>query len=120
MTFGEFVREKRILAEMSLREFCRQAELDASNWSKVERNLLPALSTREPLERTAKLLGLKKNTNDWATFFDLAAISQQRIPDDVYKDEDVVAALPVFFRTVRGEKPSEEELDNLIALLKRR
>jgi len=120
MTFGEFIREKRIQAEMSLREFCRQAELDPSNWSKVERDLLPALATRDSLENIAKLLKLKKGSTDWATFFDLAAISQQRIPDDVYKDEDVVAALPVFFRTVRGEKPSEEELDKLIALLKSR
>ena len=120
MTFGGFVREKRIQAEMSLREFCRQAELDPSNWSKVERDLLPALGTRESLENIAKLIKLKKSSTDWAMFFDLAAISQQRIPDDVYKDEDVVAALPVFFRTVRGEKSSEEELSKLIALLKNR
>jgi transcriptional regulator with XRE-family HTH domain len=120
MTFGEFVREKRIQSELSLREFCRKAELDPSNWSKVERDILPALGTRETLDKIAKLLGLKRSSTDWATFFDLAAISQQRIPDDVYKDEDVVAALPVFFRTVRGEKPSQEELDTLIALLKRR
>lgn len=120
MTFGEFVHEKRLKVDLSLREFCRQAGVDPSNWSKVERNLLPALGTRELLENIAKLLRLKKGSNDWASFFDLAAISQQRIPDDVYKDEDVIAALPVFFRTVRGEKPSEEEMDKLIALLKRR
>lgn len=120
MTFGEFVREKRIQSDLSLREFCRQAELDPSNWSKVERDVLPALGTRDSLESIAKLLRLKKGSADWRTFFDLASISQQRIPDDVYEDKDVVAALPVFFRTVRGEKPSEEELDTLYALLKRR
>ncbi len=120
MTFGEFIREKRIQAEISLREFCRKAELDPSNWSKVERDLLPALGTRESLEGIAKLLGIKKNTSDWAAFFDLAAISQQKIPDNVYKDKDVVSALPVFFRTVRGEKPSVEELNKLFALLKKR
>ncbi len=120
MTFGEFVHEKRLKAGLSLREFCRQAQVDPSNWSKVERNLLPALGTRELLDGISKLLQLKKGSPEWATFFDLAAISQQRIPDDVYKDEDVIAALPIFFRTVRGEKPNEEELNKLIALLKRR
>ncbi len=120
MTFGEFIREKRIQADISLREFCRKAELDPSNWSKVERDVLPALSTRESLEGIAKLLGIKKNTNDWVTFFDLASISQQRIPDDVFEDKDVVSALPVFFRTVRGEKPSDEDLSKLFALLKKR
>ncbi|MBM4168635.1 MAG: hypothetical protein FJ215_05710 [Ignavibacteria bacterium] len=120
MTFGEFVKDKRLGVDLSLREFCKLAELDPSNWSKVERGLLPAPSNRDVLEGIAKLIKLKKGSADWSAFFDLAYISQQRIPDDVYDDEDVVAALPVFFRTVRGEKPSEEELDKLIALLKRR
>jgi len=120
MTFGEFVRTKRLEVELSLREFCKQAETDPSNWSKVERGILPAPANREFLESVAKLLKLKKGERDWFAFFDLAAISQQKIPDDVYEDENVLSALPVFFRTVRGERPSSEELDKLIALLKRR
>jgi transcriptional regulator with XRE-family HTH domain len=120
MTFGEFVRTKRLEAELGLREFCKRAETDPSNWSKVERGILAAPDNRDFLENVAKLLKLKKGNPDWFKFFDLAAISQQKIPDDVYEDKDVVSALPVFFRTVRGEKPSEEELDKLIDLLKRR
>ena len=120
MTFGEFVRTKRIEVEWSLREFCKQAETDPSNWSKVERGILAVPDNRDFLESVAKLLKLKKGSTDWLMFFDLASISQQRIPDDVYEDADVVSALPVLFRTVRGEKPSEEELDKFIDLLKRR
>ncbi len=120
MTFGEFVRKKRIEAELGLREFCIKAEVDSSNWSKIERGILPAPSNREFLESLAKLLKLKKGETDWYIFFDLASLSQQKIPDDVYEDKNVLAALPVFFRTVRGEKPTEEELDNLITLLKQR
>ena len=37
-TFANFIRDKRINAGLTLREFCRQSEFDASNWSKVERN----------------------------------------------------------------------------------
>ena len=120
MNFGEFVKTRRLEAGLSLREFCKLAELDPSNWSKIERGLFPATANRDILGTIAKIVKLKKGSDHWSTFFDLAYISQQRIPDDVYKDEDVVSALPVFFRTVRGEKPSEEELDKLIALLKRR
>ena len=120
MTFGEFVRTKRLEVGISLREFCSKAETDPSNWSKIERGILPAPANREFLESLAKLLKLKKGDKEWYTFFDLASISQQKIPDDVYKDEEVVSALPVFFRTVRGEKPTEDELDKLITLLKRR
>ncbi len=120
MTFGEFVRMKRLEAELGLREFCKRAGTDPSNWSKVERGILAAPDNRDFLENVAKLLKLKKGSPDWFKFFDLAAISQQKIPDDVFEDEDAVSALPVFFRTVRGEKPSEEELDKLTDLLKRR
>ncbi len=120
MTFGDFIKTKRLDTALSLREFCKIAEVDPSNWSKVERGLLPAPSNRDILEGIAKIMKLKKGSADWSALFDLAYISQQRIPDDVYKDEEVVSALPVFFRTVRGDKPSEEELDKLIALLRRR
>ena len=119
MTFGEFVRRRRLDVELSLREFCTRAETDPSNWSKIERGILPAPAHREFLESVAKLLKLKKGEKDWYTFFDLASLSQQKIPDDVYENENVISALPAFFRTVRGEKPTEEELDTLIALLKR-
>lgn len=120
MTFGEFVKMKRLDIDLSLREFCKTAGLDTSNWSKVERGLLTATTDRDKLEAIARLLRLKKSSTDWSTFFDLAYISHQRIPDDVAEDEDVVASLPVFFRTVRGEKPSKEELDKLIRLIKQR
>ncbi len=120
MNFGEFVRQKRIDTELSLREFCQKIGADPSNWSKIERDLLPAPASREFLESIAKNLNLKKSEQQWFTFFDLASLSQQKIPDDVYEDENVLAALPVFFRTVRGEKPSEEELNNLITLIRQR
>jgi transcriptional regulator with XRE-family HTH domain len=120
MNFGEFVRTKRLETGLSLREFCSRAETDPSNWSKIERDVLPAPANRQFLDSIARLLKLKKGEKDWYAFFDLASLSQQRIPDDVYEDEEVVSALPVFFRTVRGEKPSQEELDKLLALLKRR
>ena len=120
MTFGEFVRAKRLEAELGLREFCSKAETDPSNWSKIERGLLPAPANRDFLDAVAKLLKLKKGETDWFTFFDLASLSQQKIPDDVYKDKAIVSALPVFFRTIRGEKPSEEELNNLLDLLRQR
>lgn len=120
MTFGEFVRNKRIAAEYSLREFCKKVGTDPSNWSKIERGLMPVPDNRDFLESVARLLQLKRGSADWYTFFDLAALSQQRIPEDVLAHEEVVSSLPVFFRTVRGEKPSEEELEKLIGLLKRR
>ncbi|MBI4547825.1 MAG: helix-turn-helix domain-containing protein [Ignavibacteriae bacterium] len=91
MTFGEFVRIRRLDVELSLREFCTQAETDPSNWSKIERGILPAPANREFLESVAKLLKLKKGEKDWYTFFDLASLSQQKIHDDVFENENVIS-----------------------------
>jgi hypothetical protein len=33
-------------------------------------------------------------------------------------DEQVLDKLPVFFRTIRGEKPSRKELEELIRIMK--
>ena len=120
MTYGDFVKTKRLECGLGLREFCKQAELDPSNWSKVERGMLPVTNDRSKLESIAILIRLKKGSSDWSTFFDLAFISQHRIPDDLLEDENLVEILPVFFRTVRGEKPSDDELESLLSLLKRR
>ncbi|MCI0541194.1 MAG: hypothetical protein L0Z50_38825 [Verrucomicrobiales bacterium] len=40
-----------------------------------------------------------------------------RIPDYVLKDEKLVAQLPVFFRTIAGQKPSPEDWEKLMALI---
>ena len=41
-----------------------------------------------------------------------------RIPDYVLKDEKLVAQLPVFFRTISGQKPSREDLAKLVELIR--
>ena len=121
MTFGDFVRKKRLEASMSLRRFCELADLDPSNWSKIERGRLRLAFTRERLEQLAATLGLAKGSEEWQMFFDLATVAQREIPEELYNDEEVLAALPVFFRTLSGEKkPTKQELNHLIELLRRR
>jgi transcriptional regulator with XRE-family HTH domain len=120
MTFGSLVKTKRLEAGYSLRKFCEIAEIDSSNWSKVERDRLPVSYDREKLESIAKLIKLEDGSKEWFQFFDLASLSQKKIPEDIYSDDEVVKALPIFFRTLRGDKPDKKELDKMIELLKRR
>ncbi len=120
MTFGEFVKAKRLKKGLGLREFCKLAQMDASNWSKIERGKLAPPSKRDVLERVAKIVGLKKGSDDWLEFFNLASVAQGRIPESVYEDEEIVSKLPVFFRTISGKQHTQEELDELIKLLKQR
>ena len=120
MSFGTFIKEKRLEAGLSLRNFCSKAELDPSNWSKIERDRLAAPDDREKLEKIAAVLKFEKGSNDWLKLFDLVAISKQKIPDYVYSDDEVIKALPIFFRTASGSKPTEEELETIMKILKGR
>lgn len=119
MRFGEFVKSLRKSREMGLREFCISFNHDPSNWSKMERGVLPPPRNEETLKLWASQLGIKKGSDEWYKFFDLAFAEQGRIPSDILSDEEVVEKLPIFFRTVRGQKPSREELEKLYELIKR-
>jgi transcriptional regulator with XRE-family HTH domain len=116
MTFGEFIRDLRIARRMTLREFCRMAKLDPSNWSKIERGLAPLPKSKVILQGIAKILKIEEGSEEYHTFFDLAAIGH--IPNDLVSDQRVIDKLPVFFRTIRGEKPNRKELEELIRIIK--
>ena len=47
---------------------------------------------------------------------DLAAISQ--VPDELLSQQSIKENLPVFFRTLRGQKPTRTELEELLRILK--
>jgi hypothetical protein len=40
------------------------------------------------------------------------------VPRDIMEDEEVVKVLPVLFRTLRREKPSESDLNRLVRRLR--
>ena len=114
-SFADFIRQKRIAAELTLREFCRDIGFDASNWSKIERGLKRPPQSKSFLEGIAETLKIETGSEDYKEMFDLAALSS--IPEG-FIEEEVLEQLPVFFRTVRGDKPSEAELDELVKKIK--
>ena len=103
-SFANFIREKRIAKGLTLREFCRLCGFDSSNWSKVERSLASPPQSKNALK-------IEAGSQLYKEMFDLAALST--IPEELIESE-ILEQLPVFFRTVRGEKPTEEELKTLI------
>jgi len=114
-TFGEYVRELRITRRLTLREFCRATSLDPSNWSKIERNLHQPPKGREVLVSVAEALEVKEGSDEWNSLFDLAIVGH--IPVGLAESQAVIDKLPIFFRTVRGQKPTREELEKLVELL---
>jgi transcriptional regulator with XRE-family HTH domain len=117
--FGDFIKEKRINKGISLREFCKRLEIDASNWSKIERGLLAPPQDQERLKGIAQVLGIKFGSALWKDMKDKANIDAGIIPEDILSDEKVLNSLPIFFRTIRSEKPTPEDLDKLIDMIKK-
>src|SRR5213083_3413529 len=117
--FGKFIKQIRARQRLGLREFCLENGYDPSNWSKIEREGLAPPRDEDTLRTWAKQLGLKQGSEDWLKFFDYAAVDAGRIPDYVLKDEKLVAQLPVFFRTLSGQKPLREDLEKLLEIIKR-
>jgi len=116
--FGTFIKELRARQRLGLREFCLKHGHDPSNWSKIERGVLPPPRDEETLRTWAKQLGLKQGSDDWLKFFDYAAVGAGRIPDHILEDKELAAHLPVFFRTLSGRKPSREDRKKLMALIR--
>lgn len=118
-SFGEFVKNRRLELRITLREFCQKIDYDPSNWSKIERGINFPPDSEEVLNNWANVLKLKPKSKEWHEFHDKAQLVKGKIPKDVLEDEEILKALPVFFRTVRGVKPSEAELRELAELLKK-
>lgn len=117
--FGNFLGGlRRRNLKLSLREFCARNGFDPGNLSRLERGKVPPPRSREILEKYAYALGLQQGSDDWFTFFDLAAACRGEIPEDLAADENVLERLPVLFRTLRGDQIDEGKLDELIELIR--
>lgn len=114
-TVGQIIKQKRIEKELTLRGFCKKINFDPSNWSKIERGMMESPKSEKVLSEIAKVLEL--SSDEFQEIKDLAAI--ESIPDDLKPKQEILEALPVFFRTARDLKPSEEQLKELIKIVKK-
>ncbi len=117
--FASFFQALRKEHRITLRAFCEAAGADPGNISRLERRNIPPPQDREILSRYAKALNLKEGGDEWYLFFDLAAADRGIIPQDIMDDEELVKELPAFFRTLRGQKPTETELRKVIEKIRK-
>ena len=110
--FGQFIKKIRIEKEITLRDFCRRADLDPSNWSKIERSILQPPKSKHVLSNIAQILDISESSEEWYAMFDLAVASH--IPSELIDNDQITENLPMFFRTLRGDKPSSDDLRDLI------
>ncbi|MBI2116108.1 MAG: helix-turn-helix transcriptional regulator [candidate division NC10 bacterium] len=117
--FGSLFKELRIRQKVTLRQFCEGHGYDPGNISKLERGLLPPPESKEKLTEYAKALKIRRGSDAWYQFFDLARASRGKLPPEILRKRDVVARLPLLFRTLRGQKVSEQKLNELIEMIRR-
>ncbi len=116
--YGEYIKSLRLQKGLSLREFSRRIEEDPSNWSKIERGILPASRDRNKGAVIADVLEIIEGSEEWNKLEDYASVDSAMIPKYIMDDKEVVELLPAFFRTVGSLRPTKEEIEKLIEKLR--
>ena len=118
-TFGEFVKERRLASRITLRAFSQSLGFDPANYSRIERGLAPPPTSEERLRAMARLLGIEADTEEYREMLRLADLGRGQIPRAVLSDAEVVAKLPLLFRTLEGDRVDESMLEELYTALRR-
>ncbi len=118
-SFGEFFSAKRKSLGKTLREFCRENGFDAGNMSRLERGLQTPPQSKEKRRQYASALGIKERSEEWLEFCDLATISAGKIPDSIVSDKELMAEVPILFRSIKKEGIEKERIQNLLEALKK-
>jgi transcriptional regulator with XRE-family HTH domain len=113
MTFGSFVKERRLKKKMGLRVFAAMIGEDAGNWCRVESCRLSAPSDIKILNKICDVLDIKDEERE--KLFDLAAKdSREKIPADIKQQIEENDIVPILFRTIDKKKLTKDELKKLI------
>lgn len=118
LTFGSFVRQKRIERDMSLRTLAQKLELSPVYMSNIENNLKPAPSQAK-LDKIAQLFMLDKAERE--LMWDLAAKSRkQRVSVDLPEYIMARDIVRVALRTARECEATDEDWQEFIDKLNKR
>lgn len=114
--FGGMIKNRRAELETGLREFCEKISYDPSNWSKIERGIFPPPQDETLISKIAAVLDF--SVEEIQQLRDFADLDRDKIPKDISEDEYVLKMLPAFMRTVQELKPSENDMDELLKLIR--
>jgi len=118
-TFGDFIKSRRIAKRITLRAFSEAVGYDPANYSRMERaQLMPPVGL-ERLKVFARELGIDIESQEFREMVRLASLGRGEIPPGILSDADVLAKLPVLFRTLEGDRVDEGVLDELFETMKR-
>ena len=118
MTFSEFFKAHR-MEHGTVRQFAKKNGFDAAYISRLENGITLPPKDQDKLAKIGVALGLKKGTDGWQEFLDLAAIAKCELPVDLHDNKRIASILPAFYRTLRKKELDEEEVQNILGLIKK-
>ena len=118
-TFGEFVRDRRLELELTLRTFAGQIQMDAANYSKIERGVLEPPEPGPKLTAIRQALQIQEDSPECRELTRLAELGKNRIPENIRNNQIAMAGLPVLFRSLEETELTEEKFNELVEFLKK-
>ena len=118
MTFSEFFKMHR-KNHGTVRQFAKDNGFDAAYISRIENGVTLPPRDQEKLTKLGLALGLKKDTDEWQEFLDLAAIAKCELATDLHDNKRIASILPAFYRTLRKKELDEEEVQKILDLIKK-
>jgi len=114
---GQLIRAERVKRGVTLREFCRRSGFDPSYWSRIERGIAAPPKTDLAFSKIAEALGISVASEQYVNLKDMAFLESS--PSELAPDNRVLEYLPIFFKTARGQTPTEEEMTKLYEIIRR-
>jgi len=116
--FGEFFKKIRQTRDLSIRQFCLKYGYDTGNISKIERGVLAPPQSKRKLSDYARALGLKRHTEDYNKFFELAALQNKATQlQSLFhvSDQKIIDKLPSLFAKLARGGLTEEKVNQILA-----
>jgi len=110
-TFGDYLRELRIIRDVSLRKLAKELKMDVGNLSKIETGRLKPPMKEDFIDDAADILKLKKEEKQH--LIDIASHENGEYPRDIKKNLKEHSYIPVLLRTISNKKLSEEKIREL-------
>ena len=116
-SFSNTLKKLRLEKRYTLRQFCRIALMDPSNYSRVERGIAPPPPSIQ-IKAWLKHLGVSPEDERYQLMLDRATVERGDLPRDVLTPR-FQSLLPVLFRTVRSDRLTEKQYTNLVKMLEK-
>ena len=118
VSFGSFIRARRLSLEISARAVAAEAGMQPSNLSNLEHGLLKPPQDPIKLTRLGEALKLAVGTEEFVIFADLAAKANNSIPADIAQMITEDEAIPLMLRSFGNKKLSKADIAKIVALVR--